>query len=196
MQTADRLIGTTVSGMFDLRLFLQDHTTEEHADVIFKHTARAYDRFLARHKVGPFTPTIRVVRDAEQLRLEIVAPYFTRPVAKVRLKTQHVGNDTILTIADPKATRPHKPVHKTKHINAGYCLSEIRRRLRTDPDIAPEIKRLSSDAKAQLESFLETCGVRNAGSGDYMLDMDITDEGVTLIAFVNHKRAAAISVFF
>jgi hypothetical protein len=196
MQTANRLIGTTVSGMFDLRLMLQDNTTEEHADIIFKHTERAYDQYRSRTKIGPFTPTIRVVRDAEQLRLEIVAPYSTRPVAKVRLKTQRVGNDTILTIADAKAARVHKPAPKAKHINAGYCLNEVRRQLRTNPDIAPEVKRLSSAARAQLETFLDTCQLRNAGSGDYMFDLDLTDESVTLVAFVNHKRTAAVTVFF
>lgn len=197
MQTANRLIGTTVSGMFDLRLFLQDHTTQEHADVIFKHTERAYDQYRSRTKIGPFTPTIRVVRDAEQLRLEIVAPSSTRPVAKVRLKTQRQGNDTILTIADQKTpVRKTKPAASGKHINAGYCLNEVRRQLRTNPDIVPEVKRLSSDARAQLESFLDTCQLRNAGSGDYMFDLDLTDESVTLVAFVNHKRTATVTVFF
>lgn len=197
MQSANCLIGTTVSGMFDLRLLLQDYTTEEQADIIFKHTERAYDRYRERSKSGPFTPTIRVVRDAEQdVRLEIVAPYHARPVAKVRLKTQHVGNNTILTIADAKTVRTPKPAHKAKHINAGYCLNEVRRQLRTNPDITPEVKRLSNDARAQLESFLDTCSIRNAGSGDYSVDLDITDEGVTLVAFVNHKRIAAVSVFF
>lgn len=197
MHTAHRLIGTTVSGMFNLRLLLQDATTEEHADVIFKHTERAYDRYRERSKSPMFTPTIRVVRDAEQdVRLEIVAPYRARPVARVRLKTQQQGKDTILTIASTPAVKKAKPTHRAKHINAGYCLNEVRRQLRTNPDITPEVKRLSGDARAQLESFLDTCQLRNAGSGDYMFDMDITDEGVTLVAFVNHKRTAAVSVFF
>lgn len=191
------LVGTTVSGMFNLRLLLQDATTEEHADIIFKRTAAAYDKYLTRTKIGPFTPTIRVVQDAGQhMRLEIVAPYNSRPVAKVRLSTQHVGAETILTIAEHQPVKKAKPIGQAKHSNAGYCLNEIRRQLRQDPDIAPQVKGLSSDAKAQLESFLDTCQMRSQAVGMYTLDMDLNDEGLTLVAYVDHKRMCAVSVFF
>jgi len=198
MHTAQGLVGTTIRGLFDLRLLLQDHTTQEHADVIFKRTEAAYDKYRERSKSGPFTPTIRVVRDAGQdIRLEIVAPYKTRAVAKVRLHPEQNGASTILTIADQKAARAAKPkAPQGKHINAGYCLNEIRRQLRQEPGIVEEVRRLSSDAKAQLESFLDTCQMRSRGVGLYTIDLDITDEGISLIAFVDHKRAAVVSVFF
>lgn len=196
MVSTQKLVGTTVCGLFNLRLLLRENTTEEHADIIFKRTERAYDAYRRRSKVGPFTPTIRVVRDAAQLRLEVIAPYHTTPVGRVRLKTERVGDDTILTIANERIARKAAPAVQGKHLNGGFCLNELRRQLRQDPEISPQVKRLSADARAQLETFMDHCQLRNAISPDYTFDLDLTDEGVTLVAYVQRKRLAAISVFF
>jgi hypothetical protein len=176
---------------------LKDLTSEEHVDTIFKRTESLYDKYCARRGAKPFTPTFRVVEDAAQhLQLEIVTPVTRKTVGSVPLKALNVGDGTILTIADQAAARKTKRVGQAKHSNAGYCLNEIRRQLRQDPDISPQVKRLGTDARAQLESFLDTCQMRAQAKGMYTLDMDVTDEGVTLVAYVDHKRMGALSVFF
>lgn len=179
-----KLIGTKMTGTFQLQMMLMDHATEEQVHAIQVKANHQYSEYLQRHRLPTVTPVFQIVRNGQGLDLQIHAGS-SDPIATIKLSEEN----EMIKLMEPK---PHKRRMKQQtkhpHLNSSLSLDELRAAL------SPYRDRLSEPTKVQLDQMYE----QFAGYKDevYCFDFDTSDEGVTIVAYRAFKRHAAITLFY
>lgn len=179
------------NGTFELRNHLVDHTTEDIADSIVGEVNNTIDAYRARNpQQKVFAPLLAfggVEGDSAKLVLYVMIGLQGKPhtnVGEVALKWKKVGNSEIIVI------RKQARQQQIEHLNAGFTLPELKQALSirnvslTDP---------RNDLLVHNLDFFEQLHQKFPASITF--DLELNDEGITLIAYKDFKRHSVVTAF-
>lgn len=179
------------NGTFELRNHLVDHTTEDIADSIVHAVNDTIDAYRTRNPQQKiFTPLFAfggVEGDAAKLVLYVMIARQGQPhtnVGEVPLKWKKVGNSEILVI------RKQARQQQIERLNAHFTYPELKQAL--------SIRNVSlSDPRNDLLvhnlEFFEMMHQKFPAAITF--DMELNDEGVTIIAYKDFQRHSVITAF-
>lgn len=176
------------TGTFDLRNHLVDNTTEEIANNIIAEVNTAIESYRVRNAFRSFTPLFAfggVEGDPAKIDLYVMVPGTPNiQAATINLKWKKIGNSEILVIR--KTTR----TARVEHMNASFTFSELKTAL--------SIRNVSvHDSRNELLShhlgYYET--MHRKHPTEFSFDLELNDEGVTVVAYRDFKRHSAITAF-
>lgn len=177
------------TGTFDLRSHLVDHTSEEHANDIIAAVNEVIDGYRARNpRQQVFTPVFAfggVEGDSTKIELFVMKPgQPNTEVGAVSLKWKKVGNSEQLVI------RKQPRQQRIDVMNAGFTINDLKSAL--------SIRQISltderNDLLAHSLSYFETMNRKYPAS--FTFDLELSEEGVTVVAFRDFKRHSAIMAY-
>lgn len=177
------------NGTFELRLHLDDHTTQDNTNQIISAVNQLIELHHAAHpRTGPFSPRFAfggVEGDAVKIELFVMRP--GQPNVEcgiIPLKWKKVGNDQILTIRKQSRQR------HIEHMNAGFNLTDLRMALSIRRVYLHEEK---NEALTHHLDFFEAMDKKHPA--EFTFDLDFNDEGVTIVAFRNFERHSVFTAF-
>lgn len=174
------LVGKSIKGFFFLRRELEEYTTESNIESIMQRVDALYERYRMKYGRDAFTAEFNILQVNQRLlRLEIVSPYPAQPkVGSVCLKTQSIGNNTILTL--------YTTQRRTKQSHHAVSPKALLQHLKTD------LANLTQAQHAQIRQFVEQC---KSQAQFVEFDYEKTEEVFTLVAYEAGKRRCALTLF-
>jgi hypothetical protein len=177
-------------GTFDLRIHLLDHTTEEIANMIIAEVNKVHDGYRARNpreQVG--TPRFAfggVEGDNTKIDLYVMAPGNPNiQMGVIGLKWKKVGER-----GEQLVIRKQARQQLMEHMNAGFTISDLKTAL--------SIRNISlkdgrNEILAHSLDLFETLNQKHPAT--FTFDLELTDEGVTVVAYRDFKRHSVITAF-
>lgn len=180
-QALRSVVGKSVEGTFGLQLLLQDHATESTLAEIQRAANTLYQQHEQQHHVRLGTPVFEVIESRRRLALQIRVANTGDTVGAVPL---HREGDQII-ISKPPVRKRAKPL---THHQANYSLGSLR-----DALVAFKAA-LAPLALERLTSYLEYFEERRNEA--FCFDLDVTNEGLTIVAYHAFQRFSTITLFY
>jgi hypothetical protein len=180
-------------GTFDLRCHLLDHTTEEIADSIISEANKVHNAYLDRNpelRVGaPLFAFGRVEGDSHKIDLYVMAKGTPNTqMGTVHLKWKKLEGTNHEQLVIRKQSQARQSV--IEHLNASFTLKDLKTAL--------SIRKISlnderNDLLAHHLEYFEMMDRKHPAT--FTFDLELNDEGITVVAFRDFKRHSAITAF-
>ncbi|BDD79627.1 hypothetical protein [Burkholderia phage FLC9] len=180
-------------GTFELRSHLVDHATEEMANDIIAEVNKVMNAYQERNPqeriVTPRFAFGGVEGSSHKIELYVMAPGTPNTqMGTVHLKWAKVDGCKFERLVIRKTTQARQA--KIEHLNASFTLPELKTAL--------SIRQISlNDERNELLAhhldYFETMHRKHPAT--FTFDLELNDEGITVVAFRDFQRHSAITAF-
>lgn len=195
-QSKHPLLSAKANGMFQLRVALLDHMSEDQADAVIKETDKQLTEYVRRHNVVNFAPFFHFLpKNDKTILLEGLHSKGGHATFIGRVELHHEVGDALIFKTEEvkkvvrKARKPRSTKPRVKEL--GFSFTELKTRLR-DLDLKkldPMQREMFHDTIATYLDFDRTKPM------EFSFDLEVDDENVTLVTYRSGRRFNT-SVFF
>jgi hypothetical protein len=181
------------TGTFELRSHLVDHTTEEIANEIISEVNRIVDAYQGRNPMtvvgAPLFAFGGVEGNSHKIDLYVMMKGTPNTqMGTVHLKWKKFEGTTYEQLIVRKRTQTLRSQHE--HLNAHFTIDELKTAL--------SIRKISllderNDMLAHHLDFYESMNRKQPAT--YTFDLELNDEGITVVAFRDFKRHSTLTAF-
>lgn len=180
-------------GTFELRSHLVDHTTEEIANDIVSEVNKVIDAYQGRNPMQQIGAPRFAFGGVEGSSHKIELYVMTQGNPNIQMGTVHLKWDKVegckferLVIRKQTQARQRK----VEHLNASFTLPELKTAL--------SIRQVSlhderNELLAHHLEYFETMHRKHPAT--FTFDLELNDEGITVVAFRDFQRHSAITAF-
>lgn len=190
------LLKAQAQGTFQLRQALLDHMSEEQADTAVKAVDREFAAYVEQRNGGKsFTPLFRFLPHSQsKIIVEALHSHGDAAsfIGRVELYRSE-GDQLLAQLPEPtKAKRSKKRKPRPDHVQRNLAFFELKEKLRE-----VDLTKIPAPARQMFKDSIEGYeDLTRRYVGMYTFDLEVTDEGVTLVVYFRTKHYASSTVFF